>query len=340
MKKGILIIFAALLLTGCAQSTANTAMQESLPIEPQTEPAGTESAAEDSALQEGWVLDLLEGIFGYDEPYVPESSQEPQQIPPVETVPPMTEEDLQSLYTLTVDDTGLVTRTEGNGARNLGWVIEFNGEIVLERVAENELTYRPMNYGNGTYRVWLTAYFNGYTQVSNVVEFTRPSDGRAQQDDVVDEWTRSIITAKKGHLKHLVRVIRGMYGSPEYKLGFIIDPDHDGYYNGVSFCAGRGDYGELVQYVYDNDSSDIHFSTARYAEDGIVCTLGIWCDAASGKDYIVRIEQDGTAYDCCTEEVIPDFAEDDGFFTFTDEAPYDCDHFYVSYGGVPVWEGA
>lgn len=345
MKKRIPIILSALLLTGCAQNAANTAMQESLPIEPQTEPADTESAAEATddtehpAEYDSWVLDLLEGLFGYDEPApVPELPPETWQ-----TVPqpdPMTDEELQSLYTLTADDTGLVTRTEGSGERNLGWVIEFNGEIMLERLAENEMTYRPMNYGDGTYRVWLTAWFDGYQQVSNVVEFMRPSGSSAQQDDIVDEWTRSIITSKKGHMKHLVRVIRGIYGEPEYKLGFVIDPDHDGYYNGVVFCAGRGDEGELVQYVYDNESSNIRFSTARYAEDGIECTLGIACDPASGKDYIVRMESDGRAYDCCTGELIQVFDADGSFFTFTDEDPYDSDHFYVSYDGVSVWEGA
>lgn len=338
MKKHIPLLLAALLLTGCtAQSEQNAASPETVPIAPQTEAAADAPPAQ-SAEGGSWALDLLEGLFGYDEPIetAPEPPQNQWQDAEQES---SAEQNLESLYTLTVDDTGLVTRTEGSGERNLGWVIEFNGQIMLERVAEHELTYRPMDYGSGTYRVWLTAWFGGYQQVSNVVEFRRPADA-PRQDDTVDEWTRDIITAKKGHLKHLVRVIRGVTGEPEYKLGFVIDPDHDGYYNGVAFYAGRDELGEPVQYIFDNDSSEIRFSTERYAEKGIVCMLGIWCDADSGMDYIVRIEADGTVYDCCTEEIVAAFSADDGFFCLTDEDPYDCDHFYVSYDGVPAWEGA
>lgn len=340
MKKHIPLLAAALLLTGCtAQSAQNAASPETVPVDPQTVDSAETQPAQ-SAEGGSWALDLLEGLFGYDEPIETVPAPEP---PPDQWQDTQQEssaaENLETLYTLTVDETGLVTRTEGNGERNLGWSIEFNGQIMLDRNAEGEMSYRPMDYGDGTYRVWLTAWFGGYKQVSNIVEFTRPATSQPQ-NDAVDAWTRRIITDKKGHLKHLVRVIRGMYGEPEYKLGFVIDPDHDGYYNGIAFYAGRGEQGEPVQYIFDNDSSDIHFSSAQYAEAGIECTLGIWCDAASGMDYIVWIEADGTAYDCCTGEVILDFAADDSFFCFSDEEPYDCDHFYVSYDGVPVWEGA
>lgn len=340
MKKHIPLLLAALLLTGCvAQSGQDAAASpETIPIAPQTE-AAAEAPPAQSAEGGSWALDLLEGLFGYDEPIetVPVPEPPPNQWQDERQEAPA-EENLTELYTLTVDDTGLVTRTEGVYEHNLTWVIECNDRIELERNAENEMTYRPMDYGSGTYRVWLKAYVQGYQQVSNTVEFTRPSANQNQQNHT-DDWTQSIIMTKKGHMKHLVQRIVG-YGMPEYKLGFVIDPDHDGYYNGVVFCAGTGDDGELVQYVYDNDSSSIHFGTELYAEDGIECTLGIWCDAANGRDYIVRIESDGTAYDCCTEEIIPDFAEDINFFTFTDADPSDRDHFYVSYDGIPEWEGA
>lgn len=346
MKHCISILLSAVLLTGCAQDLATETAEapETVPIEPQTEPVPADAGSDDpdaydTEVHESWVLDLLEGVFGYDELDTSEAPQQQWQTPPAETKPPLTEQELQSAYTLTADTTGLVTRTDGIYDDNLTWVIEYNGSIVLERNAEHEMTYRPMEYGYGTYRVWLKAWVDGYSQVSNIVEFSRPTENPAQQDDIVDEWTRSLITEKKGHMKHLVHRIIA-YGMPEYKIGFVIDPDHDGYYNGVVFCAGRGDDGELVQYVYDNQSSSIHFGTAQYAEESSDCTLGIWCDAVNGKDYIVRIESDGTVYDCCTEEVIPEFAEDDKFFTFTDADPSDRDHFYVSYDGTTVLEGA
>jgi hypothetical protein len=76
------------------------------------------------------------------------------------------------LYQLTVDANQILTRTAGTHTM-LTWVIEQNGSIVLERLAENELSYRYYAYSANTrYRSWLKAYIDGrYQRVSPVVSY-------------------------------------------------------------------------------------------------------------------------------------------------------------------------
>ena len=82
------------------------------------------------------------------------------------------------IYTLTLAPDNTVSRSNENyTARNLTWRIIYNGEIVLERNAENELSYRYFNDSPGTYTIYLTEYnsqFGGYVRVSNTVEYTIP----------------------------------------------------------------------------------------------------------------------------------------------------------------------
>ncbi|MBR4201708.1 MAG: hypothetical protein IKQ91_10655 [Oscillospiraceae bacterium] len=351
MKKRFFAAFAglSLLLNGCAGTADNMAAEAPEDIAEQTASAETDSGEADetttTAEAEGsWVLDLMEGIFGYNshEPVPPPSgSVSPeQQKKPSETLPPP---DLTETYRLTLDETGLVTRTDGIYDDNLTWVIEVNGRIQLERNAVNEMTYRPMDYGPGTYRVWLEAWVQGYQPVSNTVEFEGPpvgfiADNDREEIEGFESWR---IADHKGHMKHLIQQLHGFYGDPEYKMGFIIDPDHDGTCNGVVYCAGVGDDGEPVQYIYENMSDAIRFSNADYLEkQGIRCTLGIWCDPETETDYIVRLEPDGSAYDCVTEQPVKNFEMNENLFIYTTVDESDRDHFYVSYRGVPEFEGA
>jgi hypothetical protein len=81
-------------------------------------------------------------------------------------------EDYLPLYQLTVEANQFLTRT--GGVHNmLTWVIEQDGSIVLERLAENELSYRYYAYSAGKrYRSWLKAYIDGrYQRVSPVVSY-------------------------------------------------------------------------------------------------------------------------------------------------------------------------
>jgi hypothetical protein len=76
------------------------------------------------------------------------------------------------LYQLTLE-TGFEISRSGVIGDNLTWVIEENGEIVLERLATNELSYVYFNNtDNSKYQVWLEQFINGqYEIVSNTVEY-------------------------------------------------------------------------------------------------------------------------------------------------------------------------
>lgn len=76
------------------------------------------------------------------------------------------------LYQLSVDGSQNLTRTQGTHTM-LTWVIEEDGQIVLERSAENELSYHYFAYTPGKrYRTWLKAFIDGrYQRVSPVVSY-------------------------------------------------------------------------------------------------------------------------------------------------------------------------
>lgn len=261
---------------------------------------------------------------------------------------------ITSAYTLTVDDTQLVMRTSGvYDNDNLGWIINFNGEQMLDRSAENEISYRPMNYGDGVYRVWLTAWVDGgYKRVSNVVEWVVNSACEQPLDE-----PQSQVTDKKTDMKSIIKHLDIGGADVEYKRGFVIDPNDDGVYNGCIMFAGRDQQGREVQYIFDNDDNRIRFSTADIDEHNL---LYVWCDSVTGKDYIVRVIKDDSGNfigtDCVTgyeiftkkgSEVtvfgqkadITRIMGDDWITCHTDDV-YDSDHFYVSTNGNVVLEGA
>ncbi|MGN1423956.1 MAG: hypothetical protein ACI4XA_11310 [Oscillospiraceae bacterium] len=71
------------------------------------------------------------------------------------------------------EQTHEVTRPEVEGYHNLGWMVFFNGEQVLHRNAENELSYTYFLNEPGYYEIYLTAYVQGqYVPISNTVSYT------------------------------------------------------------------------------------------------------------------------------------------------------------------------
>lgn len=73
---------------------------------------------------------------------------------------------------LTIDKKYTVTRPDNLDFSSLTWVIVRNGEITLERNAENELSYRYKNTARGYYEIYLKAFIDGeYMPVSNTVSY-------------------------------------------------------------------------------------------------------------------------------------------------------------------------
>ncbi len=73
---------------------------------------------------------------------------------------------------LTIDNKHTVTRPDNLPYENVGWVIKIDGEIKLQRNAENELSYRYKNVARGNYEIYLEAFIDGeYMPVSNTVSY-------------------------------------------------------------------------------------------------------------------------------------------------------------------------
>ena len=74
---------------------------------------------------------------------------------------------------ITIDENHTVTRPEVEGYTNLGWMVFYNGEQVLHRNAQNELSYTYFLNEPGTYEIYLTAFVSGqYVPISNTVSYT------------------------------------------------------------------------------------------------------------------------------------------------------------------------
>ncbi len=74
---------------------------------------------------------------------------------------------------ITIDENHTVTRPEVEGYTNLGWMVFYNGEQVLHRNAENELSYTYFLTEPGQYEIYLTAFVSGqYVPISNTVSYT------------------------------------------------------------------------------------------------------------------------------------------------------------------------
>ena len=321
---------AAESVTAATTCTATSAAKQST--------TGTTEAAKEPALNVlGRISEKIQQkteekqtVSSEGEPTPPMQTDIEQTTEPVQTEPP----DYTKYFVLTVDETGLVTRTaDTHDVMNLGWVICFNGEQQLDRSADSEMSYRPMNYGSGEYSVYLNAFINGgYKPVSNTVTFSSPYERAAEApSEQIEGFETPAVLDCKEHMKHLIAKI----GSMQYRLGFVMDADHDGICDGISFYSGGGN-----QYVFDSRDARIKFDTQDTKERFGECELGIWFDTETGMDYIAAVTADGHAYDCVTGEEIEAFEKDDFYFTFGKDGESDTDHFYVSYRGKPVLEHA
>ncbi len=77
-------------------------------------------------------------------------------------------------HRLTLDYDFTVHR-DGAIGDNVSWVVERDGNVVLQRNAAGELEYRYFGnyYYPGDYRIWLQGYVGGsYQRISNIVEYT------------------------------------------------------------------------------------------------------------------------------------------------------------------------
>ena len=81
---------------------------------------------------------------------------------------------IENPVTITIDENYTVTRPEVEGYANLGWMVLKDGEQVLHRNAEGELSYCYFGNEPGhSYEIYLTAFVQGqYVPISNIIEYT------------------------------------------------------------------------------------------------------------------------------------------------------------------------
>lgn len=268
------------------------------------------------------------------------------------------EKELRSMYTLTMDDNYVVTRS-GSIGDDLTWKITFNGQTVLERNAEDELTFKYDWYGSGNYTITLISFEGGeYRPVSNTIEYSVvPSDKRSSADE------ERILKLKK-KLKSMCAISYSFDSAAddtvkiEKRIGLICDPDHDGYMEDVAFYAGKAYSGGNIQSVY---CSDLDVPLPDSYDDSL--TYYVWFDADTKQDYLCIVSVSGsdvTAEDACTGDILwsksdkngctlfgkqvsAEELENVGFYqnalTFNADTAPDNDHVWVSRDHKPVLEG-
>ena len=81
---------------------------------------------------------------------------------------------IENPVTITIDENYTVTRPEVEGYTNLGWMVLKDGEQVLHRNAEGEMSYQYFGNERGhSYEIYLTAFVQGqYVPISNIIEYT------------------------------------------------------------------------------------------------------------------------------------------------------------------------
>lgn len=100
-------------------------------------------------------------------------------------------------YNLSVDADFTVHR-DGQLGNDVTWVIEKNGQIVLQRWAKNELKYKyDGNAAGSNFRIWLKEFINGqYEVVSNIVQYNvSQSEGNPTTEASIFDGAGSIIDA-------------------------------------------------------------------------------------------------------------------------------------------------
>ena len=270
MKRFIPIIplILALVLSSCGQgqsdqtSEAPGAVPETTTAETTTTTAPAESVPETKASagepgvvspeDEEQLKDGFRALFGHKT----NAQKEQEQYWSTYTTTQMTTtdherflEELKTAYTLTVDDDYVVHRTVGDFEdSNVGWEIFFNGEKVLGRNAENELTYR-WDTIPGEYTYYLTAFVDGqYETVSNTLTFTidqAPPEPTGKDKEIADLKQTIKVRLKTWHMI----MEDGAEVTYEYTSGYILDTRQ-----GIAaVLVLRGDDGTtLVHYIDDH----------------------------------------------------------------------------------------
>lgn len=79
------------------------------------------------------------------------------------------ETEVVEAFTLTQNEDGSITRDDVEGYWNIGWYILRDGDLILHRSADDELTLPAEYCGRGD-TIYLTAYIDGeYIRVSNII---------------------------------------------------------------------------------------------------------------------------------------------------------------------------
>ena len=79
---------------------------------------------------------------------------------------------VEHLVEITIDDNHMVWRPENEEYESVSWVIKKDGIVVLQRCADNEMSYCYTDNTPGVYEIYLESYIEGqYMPISNTVKY-------------------------------------------------------------------------------------------------------------------------------------------------------------------------
>ena len=194
---------------------------------------------------------------------------------------------------ITLDDDNTVTRPDVKGYENLGWIVKYNGEQVLHRNAENELSYKYFGTTPGKYEIYVTAWKDGeYVQVSNTVRYSIGNIETSETPEMIEVTLLDDYTVARSDMsgyENLGWIVKYngeqvLHRSAENELRYTyykttpgkyeiyVTAWKDGKYvpvsNTVTYTIGNDKTSEMIEITLDDDNTVTRPSVSGYENLG------------------------------------------------------------------------
>ncbi len=191
---------------------------------------------------------------------------------------------------ITLDDDNTVTRPDVKGYENLGWIVKYNGEQVLHRNAENELSYKYFGTSLGKYEIYVVAWKDGkYVPVSNTVTYTIGNDKTSEMIEITLDDDNTVTRPDVKGYENLGWIVKyngeqvlhrnaenelsyKYFGTSLGKYEIYVVAWKDGKYvpvsNTVTYTIGNDKTSEMIEITLDDDNTVTRPSVSGYENLG------------------------------------------------------------------------